>query len=220
MQTHNHDSLSLPVDPEHGGLRFAVLACFIGVGVLSFIIAGALLSNLSFGLLISGAIGIGSAVVVTRVVEARLKNRWPSGRTLDISPTAIRLALKGTTQRELDPTQHINVLMWRFTISRRTRIPKGWYVVAVALMQEGIYIPVYTFMSPEDFQALPLADQYAQLSAPKKQEADMRLAGQQRRLREAEVWRWNEGAEVTKEDFMTYFNHLQAHFPAWMVSGE
>lgn len=211
------DTLRLPVDPEHGGLRFAILACFIGVGVLAFLISGALLTSYSFGLVMSIVIGITAAVIVTRLVESRLKARWPSGRTLEVSASAIRLALKGETQRSVDPAQHVNVLMWRFAINRRTRIPKGWYVVALALMQENIYVPVYTFMSPEDFKALPLSDQYALLTPPKKQESDIRLAGQQRRLREAEVWRWNEGAELTKEDFMRYFSRLQADFPAWMV---
>lgn len=213
----NDDTLRLSVDPEHGGLRFAVLACFVGVGILGFLISGTLLSASDFGVILSVGIGIVAAVVITRIVESRLKNRWPSGRTLEASPTSVRLALKGVTQREIDPSQHVNVLLWRFVINRRTRIPKGWYVVALALMQENIYIPVYTFMSPDDFKALPIADQYALLTAPKKQESDIRLAGQQRRLREAEVWRWNEGAELSKEDFMTYFSHLQANFPVWMV---
>ncbi len=211
------ETLHITVDPEHGGLRFAVLGSFILVGVGGFLIAGSLLSAYSFGGILAAAIGVIASVLVTRVVESRLKQRWPSGRTLEVSPTSIRLALKGQTQREVDPTQHVNVLTWRFPITRRTRIPKGWFVVALGLMQEHTYIAVYTFMSPEEFKSLPLADGYTILTPPKKQESDIRLAGQQRRLREAEIWRWNEGAEISNEAFLTYFNHLKTHFPVWMV---
>jgi predicted outer membrane lipoprotein len=213
------ETLQFSVDPEHGGLRMAVLICFIGVGAVSFAIVSGIFASLSFGVLLAAAIAIIAAMTVTRAVESRLKNRWPSGRVLEVTPSTVRFALKGETQREIDPTQHVNVLMWRFPINRRTRIPKGWYVVSLALMQENIYIAVYTFMSPEDFKDFPMSEQYVLLTPPKKQETDIRLAGQQRRLREAEVWRWNEGAEVSKEDFMSYVNRLQAQFPSWMVGG-
>jgi len=214
------DPLRLTVDPEHGGLRTAVLGSFIGVGILGYLISGALLSGYSFGGILSVAIGLLAAVLITRTVESRLKARWPSGRVLEVTSETIRLTLRGEPQREIDPTQHVNVLMWRFVISRRARVPKGWYVVALGLMQENIYIATYTFMSAEDYKALPLAESYVVLSPPKKSESDIRLAGQQKRLREAEVWRWNEGAEVSNQDFLAYFTRLQAQFPVWMVQGK
>jgi len=211
------ETLRWPVDPEHGGLRTAVLVSFIGVGVISFLISGSLLASFSFGGILSVGIGILASVLITRVVEAGLKRRWPSGRTLEVTPESIRLAVRGDSQREIDPTQHVNVLTWRFAINRRARVPKGWFVVALGLMQENVYIAVYTFMSPEEYKSLPLAEGYVVLNPPKKTEADIRLAGQQRRLREAEVWRWNEGAELSKDDFIAYFNALTTRFPAWMI---
>jgi hypothetical protein len=214
-----HPPLSFPADPEHGGLRFAVLACFVGVATLTALITSALLANVPFNGVLSVALGVGAAILITRTVEANLKQRWPSGRTVEIEGDTVRLALKGQTQRAIDGAQEVDLALWRFAITRRTRVPRGWYVVALAIVQDSIHVPVYTFMSPDDFNDLPLAERFVQLSAPKtdkKDAGDLRLAGQQRRLREAEVWRWNEGAELSREDFNTYLGALQDRFE-WMV---
>lgn len=211
--------IRLPVDPEHNALRFAILLCFIGVGVVAFLLSNALLASTDFGGLLSVGVALGAAILITRVVEIRLRKLWPSGRALELSPTRIRLLLREEAQRELDAAQHVNVLAWRFPINRRTRVPKGWYVVSLGLVQEETTIAVYTFMSPDDYQVLPNPDMFTVLVPSKKQDADVRLAGQQRRLREAEIWRWHEGAELTKEDFTVVLDYLKTNFPAWMVQG-
>ena len=45
---------------------------------------------------------------------------------------------------------------------------------------------------------------------------DLRLAGEQRRLRDAENHRWMFGAEMTPPDFITYLTRLNTQFPEWM----
>jgi hypothetical protein len=213
----DHPPLHFTADPEHGGLRTAVLACFVVTALITFVVAGALLADVPFGGILTFAAAIGAAILVTRLVEAQLKARWPSGRALEVDGQHIRLTRHGQPQFEVDGAQHVNVLAWRFPIQRRTRVPKGWYVVALALTQEDVHLPVYTFMSPDDFQALELAERFVALAPARAKETDLRLAGQQRRLREAELWRWNEGAEISQEDFVTYLEALQTRFSAWMV---
>jgi hypothetical protein len=216
--TATEPDLRLPVDPEHGMLRLVVMATFIVSGIGSYLVLNVILSQVPF----ISLIGIGAAVVIamvtTRGVEAGLKRRWPSGRAFEIDGNTLRLTTGSQITREIDGSQHVNVLTWRFTISRRTRVAKGWYVVALALMQDDIYLPLYTFMSPEDFNAFALNEHFTVLAPSKSPEqSDLRLAGQQRRLRTAEYARWNEGAELTKADFQTAVTAMQATFPAWMI---
>ncbi len=211
--------LRVPVDPEHGLLRLAVMLTFVVSGIGSYILLNVVFVQIPFINLIAIGGSIAVAMLSTRGVESGLKRRWPSGRYFEIAGNSIRLGAGSQITREIDGAQHVNVLTWRFTITKRTRVAKGWYVVALAMMQEDLYLPIYTFMSPEDFNKLPLGDHFNTLAPTKETEkADLRLAGQQRRLRTAEYARWNEGAELTKADFEAVLAALQAKFTAWMIS--
>ena len=67
-----------------------------------------------------------------------------------------------------------------------------------------------------------MADQFKKLIAKRKGKSeddareDLRLAGEQRRLRDAENHRWMFGAEMTPTDFITYITRLKTQFPEWM----
>lgn len=214
-----HADVRLPVDPEHGLLRLAVMLTFVVAGIGSFILLNVIFAQVPFINLLS----IGGAIVIamlsTRGVENGLKRYWPSGRYFEIAGNTLRLGAGGRITREIDGAQHVNVFTWRFVINKRTRVPKGWYVVALAMMQDDLYLPLYTFMSPEDFGKLTVSEHFNALAPSKDTEkSDLRLAGQQRRLRTAEYARWNEGAELSRADFETALAALQQRFPAWMIS--
>ena len=121
-------------------------------------------------------------------------------------------------QDSLDPGENIAVLTWCFRVNRRARVPKGWYMVACALEQDERYLPVYTFMSPEDFSLLRASERFTLLLGRKQrqQQGDLRMAGQQKRLHSAEQVRWLQGGEMNREDFARYLGHLQQRFPDWM----
>lgn len=212
-------TLTFTVDPEHAGIRLVTIGLFLGGLVFWYIVVSLLLPGDGFSL-----IAVIAAFVLTygttTVIEKQLKEKWPSGRKLELSEKAVQITKKGEVQRSVDPQQQVNVLLWRFPVKRRTKVPKGWYVVSFALEQEGEYIPSYTFMSPEDFQRIEYADQYIQLISKKELEKskdrDMRLAGQQRRLHIAENERWIDGTEMTPEQFTQYVRYLKSHFPKWM----
>jgi hypothetical protein len=126
-------------------------------------------------------------------------------------------------QNDIDARQQVNVLLWRFQINRRSRVPKGWFMVACALEQDELYLPVYTFLSPKDLENIKNSTSHFILLQSQKEiknqsNSNMRLAGEQRRLHTAESARWMEGAEMTSSDFMILIQQLQEQYPQWMPS--
>jgi hypothetical protein len=93
---------------------------------------------------------------------------------------------------------------------------KGWFVVACGLEQENNYLTVYTFMSPEQVNAPAITSRFKMLLPNKEADKDLRLAGEQRRLRSAEEHRWMHGAEMNAADFETFVAQLEKQFPRWM----
>lgn len=207
--------LVYPVDPEHASLRFALLITFFALAAIGYGLVAAFVPQSGFNI-IALVGGFVLAALVIQVVDRGLKARWPSGRTVEISDEGVRLALRGVTQRQITPDEPVNVVQWRFTITKRARAPKGWYVVALALQQDDLYLPVYTFMPPAEFEQFEGNAAYEPLTSM-KQPTDMRLAGQERRLRNAESARWYEGAEMTKDHFAAYVAALKARYPQWMT---
>jgi hypothetical protein len=156
------------------------------------------------------------------VSERLLKPRWKSNRFVHLSQDSLHIQAGEKKRQEIDPNQQTNVYMWRFEVRRRTRVPKGWYVVAAALEQDDIYLPVYTVTSPEGFEVFDMAGHFTPLKSKKELDADgsgdLRLAGHQRRLLIAESARDLEGVEMSVDDFKVYLNWLQTNFPKWMPS--
>lgn len=207
-------SLILPVDPEHNALRLSIIAilvvsCIVGFAIFNTVIPS---EGVNF---IAGILAFTAAVVITWLSERFLKGRWPSGRTVAIHENSIQIRSNGAVQQEIDASKHVNTLFWRFKIKRGSRM-KGWFVVACALEQESNYLVVYTFMSPEQVNAPKIANRFKMLLPNKDSDKDLRLAGEQRRLRAAEEHRWMQGAEMSAAHFEAFIACLQRQFPRWM----
>lgn len=214
-------SVVFDVDPEHNGLRLAALGAFIVVGSASYLIV----SNL-FGiglavlpLVLALLIAYGAAYGVERV----LKRTWKSGRMVQLNSAGVMLQNKGRIEASAlfeDPAQ---VLMWRFVVSRQTRVPKGWLMLALSIHHDTSVLPVYTFLPPEGIASFPYGAAFtllepSQKRAPNDARPDLRLAGEQRRLREAESGRWAFGAEMTATDFAAYVQAIHERFPHWVAA--
>jgi hypothetical protein len=218
--SHDSSGVMIPVDPEPSGLRMALVGIFLGGTIVTYVLSASFATMGACNpLALFVALGVGGVLMF--VAEKWLKPRWKTTRFVHLTPTALRVLSKGEPSRVIDPTMQVNVLMWHFQIKRRTRVPKGWFVVALALEQDEAYLPVYTLLSPEGFAALPGANQFTMLSTRKElsqmQDAsNLRKAGLQRRLHTAEFARGVEGAEMVEEDFYTYVNWLETHCPSWM----
>ena len=207
------------VDPEPGSLRMALMGILL-VGVIGgYVFISALFGIAGCNLVgIFGGLAIGA--IAMHFAERFMKPRWNSNRTLHASYTAIELRDQGKVNFSVDPTQETEVVFWRFEIKRRHRVPKGWFVVALALEQRSLYLPVYALVSPEDFNAMEQAYRFSVLQGKKQREEEtrtnLRAAGQQRRLLAAESFRSVDGREMAFEDFKTFLQWLEDYFPEWM----
>ncbi len=208
---------SFALDPEHGGLRAAMLLGFVLIWGASFLLGQALLS-MDGATIIALVAGFAVAALAAQRLERWLKPRWPSGRSVSVGERQIRLLRRSQEQESLDTEESVTVLTWCFRISRRARVPKGWYMVACALEQDERYIPVYTFLSPDDFERLRTPGHFTLLQGRKQRQkdGDLKLAGEQKRLHSAEQVRWLQGGEMSNDDFAGFLRHLQQGFPAWM----
>lgn len=206
------------IDPEPGAVRLGVVVIFI-VGF----VGGFLLISQIFGLEGCSILGIfgglGIAVVLMLIAENLLKKVWQSNRRLVLEDERMAFEFAGDERRAINPAQTINVTAWRFTTKRRTRVPKGWYMIAINFEQDDIYLPVYTLMPPEDFDKLEFKDTFFELTGSRKDlenEEDLRLAGKKRRILMAETARSIDGVEMRPEDFIMFIESLRKNFTRWM----
>lgn len=210
------------LDQEHGGLRTVVLLLFIVIGAAAFFISGTLIQDVGLDLL-SILIGLIAGAGAAYLGERILKRIWPSGRVLAIDADGVRLQRRAQTEANMRADQPVTALLWTFKTPRRSKVPKGWALLACALEQDDIQLTVYTLMSPRQFDGYQQA-KYFQLLKPRSQTArdsnplrvDFSAESEQRRLREAENLRWLRGAEMQPDDFIAYIDALFAHFPDWM----
>lgn len=215
----DNPSLAIPVDREHSRLRLSIIAIFVVLWTIGFGVSNALIPSAGFDI-IAILIGFGVAALGGRLIEPVIRERWPSGRAVVIDKQGVRLTLRDQIQTEVKASDAVSVLLWRFKVKRRGRVPKGWYVVACALEQDDNYLAVYTFASPDQSEALGKNARFIELLGDKalknvKQDS-LRVAGEQRRLHLAEAHRWHEGAEMTFEDFEQFFTRLNGQFPQWI----
>jgi hypothetical protein len=217
-----NELVEIPVDHEHGAFRASMVGLFVFFLIIGYIIFNALLPTRGLNVV---ALFLSLIIIyfLLQRIEAAIKERWPSGRVVRINGASIQLLSKKGVRAEIDGEMQTNVLTWRFATQRRSRVPKGWYVVACALEQNDLYLPVYTLMSPENFNELDCAWLFTALPSKKEQKesglkrgSDPRMAGEQRRLHIAEQARWIDGVEMTVSDFTMYISELQARFPKWM----
>jgi hypothetical protein len=211
------------LDAEHGQLRLAVLGGFIAAAALGYAVLAAILPSDGLNIMaLLGALFIGYAASLA--MERLLKGRWHSGRVVELLPDGtIRLLKKGAVEQEIAPSEGVNVLMWRFEITKRARVPKGWSMAACAVETAGRYIALYTFVSPKEMPNFDPTGAYKLLKANKKENrasrelrGDLRLAGEERRLHEAETARWMTGAEMSREDFSAFVAWVRRHYAEYL----
>jgi hypothetical protein len=213
------------IDAEHFSVRLLVPVVMVGLTLVFHFVGRAVLSEiLSEGVnptCVILPLDIVCLFSVGYVTERSLKRLVPSRRSATLSDD--RLVI---TDRRHHPPQEIqvvwdktvNVMAWRFVVRRRTRIPKGWLCMAVQLLQDEADIILYTFMSPDEAEALQGYSNFARLRPRKETESnnDLRAVAEQRRLLKLEDARWEDGSEIAPDDFRAVLTMLEKHVRGWV----
>jgi hypothetical protein len=213
--------LTFTVDQEHGALRFGVFVVFIATWVIGYFLFNSVIANDGLNIIAIG-LGFGFAYILTNLAERYLKRSWPSGRKVEVGAEYVQIAKRGSVEQAITTEQAVSALFWTFEIRKRSRVPKGWSMLACALHDEDAYLAVYTFMSPKQIEAYSSAGLFRKLTSRRDKQGqaslreDVRLAGEQRRLIEAEEFRWINGAEMSHDDFVSYIETIKNRFPEWM----
>lgn len=210
-------SIEFEVDREHSGVRMVGCVAFGFGSLISYMILGSIIPH-------GGLITIGAALIIavalTYGADYLTKRYWPSNRFIQFAGDVIKLVGGGKVQGAIDAEQNVNLLMWHFEAKRHPRVPKGWYVVANALEQDGEYIVTYSIVSPTDFESMPLSRLSVKYQRKKKRKnedgRDLREAGAYRRIAQAEFHRGELGAEMSQEDYYAYLDYLADTYTAWM----
>ncbi|MEP7288568.1 MAG: hypothetical protein ABI947_22680 [Chloroflexota bacterium] len=217
----------LPVDVDHGGIRLALPA----LTVLGFVVGYTIILLLLTALQVEGSSGclafVGGLMIALLTLTAGdrvLKRLWPSGRRLVLESGGLQLEDKRRGRQQatqMQWNQRINALGWRFKVSRGSaRVPKGWLMLSLQLLQDDAELIVYTFMPEKEAATLPIYQEFTALVPRKQLESEqlpLRERGEQRRLLKVEQQRWQDGAEIRREDFVILIETLLPHVPDWQI---
>lgn len=214
----------IPVDTEHFKVRLLVPILTAVAVVAAHLVATRVLdalmgedaSPLCLVLLIDLAVLVGAGMLIERA----LKRFLPSRRNARLSDERVVLSDERRSPpdvREIAWDQMVNVNTWYFEIKRRARVPKGWYCMAVHLLQNDTELIFYAFMSPKDAEALPSYNRFVRLRPRKEAEphTDLRQAATQRRLLKLEDARWIDGAEIAPDDLRSLLAMIEIRVPEW-----
>lgn len=215
-------TLKIPLDRIHGGLRVAVFGSFISAGIVGFTAGIYLIPDLT---ILAIVMGIASAAGASMGMENLLKDKWQSGREFIADAERIALTKDSKIEAVINPTQHVNVLLWRFDVKKDgPRAKKGWQLLGLALEQEDNYVVIYSAAPVDDYNKMPLSDNFTKLDKKKKEKKtglassiNMKRAGEQKRLHEAEVVRQLVGGDMLFEQFVETIEFMQNHYPDWMI---
>lgn len=213
----------IPIDSEHTGqlivpvlaLGVAMVAHIIGMIVFKSLL-DEIASPLCAMLLIDVLIFIAAWSLVDRIV----KRVRPSARYAALNAEALVITdarRKPAQVKRIAWDKTVNIKAWKFAINRRARVPKGWYCLALYLLQDETDMILYTFMAPQAAETAIGYKHFIRLQ-PRQDSAsdtDLDKLAEQRRLLKLEDLRWQDGAEITPEDFNALLAVVQRRIPAW-----
>lgn len=222
---------TLYADPEHDGVRYAVIGFLLLGGVLAFFAIRAFFPDPlpDYATLLSCIGAVPVAFAISWAGEQALKRHWHSGRAISYTPNQITLNnAKNSVTIPLDG--NISHLLWHFNLKgyarsgRERRLPNHWGVLACQVAHGKTEILVYTYASPNKIQQIVQQFEAFHEIYPKEVlEVSLRdrvtiptdlklpnkvLLGTDGRYWRAEKKRWAEGAELLPKDFETFIHFI------------
>jgi hypothetical protein len=236
MDANDPSPIVLHADSEHSGLRFAVLATFLVSFFLIFLmltiilrsLSGTLISSFYFILSCAGALVL--SIGAAGLAEYSAKRWWLSGRSIILNHDGIVATVDPPETLSFFWAGHNSLVRWYSHLSgyrrggRERRVPAAWLCISCQLQQDESRIIVYSYM-PEERAGLFIDDkrflelrpgEYIQssvfrrwLSPPSRPEIPTKvLVGKQGHYWLAERRRWNEGMELSIDDFFLFIEEV------------
>lgn len=214
--------MTIPVDLEHIGIRITLPILAIASGVGGFVL-GTIITPLideSLGsLCLSMIFALGGLIFVPQLVEPILKRFWSSGRQIELDETGLIVKVRRKNKDTLHFFwgQPLNLTAYYWEVeTRKSRVKRGWFCVAVQATQSEQELIVYCFISPDSATDIVGFRDYFFHLLPKQAREEMtnidpRAAATQERYRRLESHRWFDGAEVSEEHFMILLQKFQEH---------
>jgi hypothetical protein len=216
------------VDSEHIGIRIVMPLLIFGGCIISFVLTRGLLDALSIDELLKAVIIITvvtlSVLGIAWLSDKYLKRIWPSGREVILEDNRLRMVKKENVNASLRLDEPINFLLWYFTVRKKAYIPKGWHCLAVRMLQDDETAIVYAFFPPDEAEDWPFFGLFTELlpkgdkEDEKRAESHRLLLGEKSRYRVAERERWENGAEMKREDFCEFVADLSENAVGWPQS--
>jgi hypothetical protein len=174
------------------------------------------------------SLGIGAAG------EYFLKKRWRSGRQVKLGGQGLTVVRDAQDEIFVEWSRRANQVLWHFPLKgyprggRERRVPGNWLCLACQMQQDDHRFIVFSLMSSKHaepllekyrFHRINLADFFDSnsvknwLSAPSRPSlpANM-LTGKEGPYWLAERRRWQEGMELTQQDFELFLQEVDQHF--------
>jgi hypothetical protein len=236
MNAADSSQIVLNADPEHSGVRIAVMAALVVTFIASFAILAmiirsfeeSLVSDFYFILSCAGAMAL--SIGAAGLSEYYTKSRWLSGRSLLINKQGMITTEKDGEKAYFTWDGHMSLVKWYIHLSgyrkggRERRVQSDWYCVSCQVQQDEDRFVAYTYMPeekagqffddkrflqlrPGEFEQNSMLRRW--LTPPKRPNIPTKvLAGKQGHFWLAERRRWSDGMEFEIDDFFVILNEL------------
>lgn len=220
--------LILKADPLHSGIRLLVPLILVAAAAASFLLLRWLLRLVYpphwpdyLGVLACSG-GLGAGLALTALTETLLRRWWPSGRQIVVDEHSIQLRANGRLTH-LDRAKPMTSTYWYFRLKgypragAERRPPESHLCLACRLQQDEATIILYAFMPPKlsatwtadkRFHELRPADLYRTTPGRRLFTPPTRpkLSAELIRSQDGPYWlaeraRWQDGLELTSDDF-------------------
>lgn len=231
---------TLHADQEHSGIRFAVPMLWLASFVIFYFVIKAVLDGMPPGGIGDYAVALSCfgalplSLAIGAVFEYFLKRSWRSGRQVNLGGSGLTIVRKNEADIFVEWGKRANQVLWYFPLKgyprggRERRVPGNWLCLASQVQQDDHRFIVFSLMSQKT--ADPLLEKYRfhrinlsdffdgnavknWLTAPTRPSlpANM-LTGKEGPYWLAERRRWQEGLELTAQDFQLFLQQVEQHF--------
>ncbi|MFN2190086.1 MAG: hypothetical protein ACK2T3_15075 [Candidatus Promineifilaceae bacterium] len=236
MDSADSSLITLNADPEHGGVRFAVIAALIVAFIACFALLATIIRSFQdsiisdFWVSLSCAGALPLAIGAAGLSEYFAKRYWLSGRSISLSSEGMLVADNPGAEVFYDWNGFMALTKWYFQLSgyrrggRERRIPSKWYCLCCQVQQDEHRFVAYTYspkekaesflegsrveeLRPGEFESSSLFRRW--FSPPNRPEIPTKiLAGKQGHFWLAEKRRWSQGMEFETSDFQALIDEL------------